>query len=333
MTDGLDSFGRRSLVPLRQVWKSEADFTGWLAEEDNLRHLGNAIGLDGLKFEAREKEIGPFRADLVCGIKDATQKVLIENQIEKANHEHLGKLLTYAADLKPVTMVWIAGQFIDQYKVALDWLNEITDDRFTFFGIEVETATIDDSRPAVDFNIVAKPKGWNRKVRRQGTAKRKKAGTTGIQQLRSEYWTAFRSYLKQHGFRREAQGPRDDNGLHFMIGKDGIRLEAIAPGRTGEIRVNLIFYQERRGPDFDSLQEEKETIHKQIGERLEWEKRTEKRWRIRIRRSAELDQRHAWEEQHAWLMEHLEAFYQVFAPRIGAFGNDAPLQKEAAVAG
>ena len=107
MNEKLANLGRLEPVSLRQIWESEpANFTPWLAMEDNLRLLGGTIGLDNLELEAQEKDVGPFRADLLC--RDSEQWVLIENQLEKTNHEHLGKLLTYAAGLKAVTIVWIA---------------------------------------------------------------------------------------------------------------------------------------------------------------------------------------------------------------------------------
>ena len=333
MTDNSSTLGRRKVVPLRQIWKSESeDFTPWLAREDNLRLLGNTIGFDDLELVAREKKVGLLSADLVCRIKDTSEKVVIENQFEKADHQHLGKLLTYSAEINPVAMVWIAEQFDDQRRAALDWLNNITASGFSFFGVEVEAATIDGSRPAVEFKIVAKPNGWNRNVRRQGAPKRKKKGTTETKQLQLKYWTAFHDYLEQHDSKLKHQKLPADNGLHFMIGKTGIRLEAIAPGPIGEIRVDLVFYQARRKPYFDSWQEEKETIEQAVGKSLIW--RTKNRRIIRICRSADvIKQRHAWEEQHAWLMEHLEAFDRVFRPRIGAFDDKEPLQKGLAAGG
>ena len=333
MTDSSANLGRLESVPLRQIWESEpADFTPWLATEENLRLLGSTIGFDDLELEAREKEVGDFSADMLCKDPASDQWVLIENQLEKTDHDHLGKLLTYAAGLKAVTIVWIAARFTDEHRSALDWLNDITDSRFDFFGLEVELWRIADSPVAPKFNIVSKPNDWNREVTRQVT---KIEGTTETKQLQLEYWTAFHNFLEQRGSRLKPQKRRPSYSLHFTVGKTGMWLAAIASfwdtskqsWSSGEIRVELVLQRKELKPFFDSWLEEKETVEQAMGKPLSWQEHTEKRRSISIRRSASLKQRHTWEEQHAWLMEHLEAFYRIFEPQIRAFGNGEPLQK------
>lgn len=89
--------------------------------------------------------LGPFRADILSKDTVNNQWVLIENQIERTDHTHLGQLLTYASGLKAVIIVWIARRFTDEHRAALDWLNEITDSRVNFFGLEIELWRIGDS--------------------------------------------------------------------------------------------------------------------------------------------------------------------------------------------
>lgn len=132
------SLGKLEKVDLREGWETEAqDFTPWLARVENLEELGRAIGLE-LEVVAQEQHIGPYRADLVC--KDAVTQgfVLIENQLEKTNHNHLGQILTYAAGLGAKTVVWVAERFTDDHRAALDWLNEITEEDYGFFALEIE---------------------------------------------------------------------------------------------------------------------------------------------------------------------------------------------------
>ena len=121
------NLARLESVELREIWDSESgDFTPWLAQEENLALLGEAIDVD-LEMEAQEKEVGPFRADILC--KDAATNawVIVENQLESTDHIHLGQLLTYAAGLKATTIVWIAKEFTDQHRAVLDWLNNDKD--------------------------------------------------------------------------------------------------------------------------------------------------------------------------------------------------------------
>ena len=124
------TLGRLERVDLRTAWQHEATgFTPWLACEKNLEVLGETLGLD-LELEAQEKEVGPFRADIICKDIETERWVLIENQLERTDHTHLGQLLTYAAGLGAVTVVWLAARFTDEHRAALDWLNAITTEDF-----------------------------------------------------------------------------------------------------------------------------------------------------------------------------------------------------------
>ena len=149
----ISKLGRLERIDLREIWRTEAyDFTPWLAQSENIEILGDALGLD-LEVEAQERNVGPFRADILCKDLDDNSWVLIENQLERTDHNHLGQLLTYGAGLNTVTIIWIAEKFTDEHRAALDWLNDITDDSFNFFGLEVELWRIGESAPAPKFNI------------------------------------------------------------------------------------------------------------------------------------------------------------------------------------
>src|SRR5258706_15303648 len=115
------SLGKLEEVELRDVWQTESgSFTPWLATQDNLALLGETIGIE-LECEAQEKDVGPFRADILCKDTASGAWVLVENQLEKTDHTHLGQLLTYASGLQAVTIVWIAKRFTEEHRAALDW--------------------------------------------------------------------------------------------------------------------------------------------------------------------------------------------------------------------
>ena len=144
----IKNLGRLERVELRDIWLSEAsDFTPWLAQKENLDILGQTLGIV-LELEALERPVGPFRADILCKDIGTDRWVLIENQLERTDHNHLGQLLTYASGLEAVTIVWIAALFTEEHRSTLDWLNRITDESFRFFGLEVELWRIGDSPPA-----------------------------------------------------------------------------------------------------------------------------------------------------------------------------------------
>ena len=158
------TLGYLERIDLRKIWATEAeDFTPWLALPDNIKLLADTLGVN-LEVEAQEKFVGPFRADILCKDIGTDTWVLVENQLERTDHKHLGQLLTYAAGLQAVTIVWVAANFTDEHRATLDWLNKITDANFRFFGLEVELWRIVDSPAAPKFNVVSKPNNWSRQI-------------------------------------------------------------------------------------------------------------------------------------------------------------------------
>jgi len=149
-----ETLGRLEQVELRTIWVNEAvDFTPWLARPENISELAKTLGLE-LEVEGQEGPVGPFRADILCKDVGTDAWVLIENQLEKTDHGHLGQLLTYAAGLQAVTIVWVAARFTEEHRAALDWLNEITKDDVRFFGLEIELWKIGSS-PAAPNSILS----------------------------------------------------------------------------------------------------------------------------------------------------------------------------------
>ena len=153
-------FGSLTSVDLRECWPHEAgDFTPWLAQKDNIQLLGVALGME-LELQQQEASVGDFSADLFCIDAADEEPVVIENQLERTNHRHLGQILTYAAGLEACTVVWVVKEFREEHRAALDWLNRITESKFRFFGLEIEAFRIGDSPPAPRFEVVVKPNDW-----------------------------------------------------------------------------------------------------------------------------------------------------------------------------
>jgi hypothetical protein len=148
--------GQIKKVRMHDLWKhEEQEFTPWLAAEENIKRLADALGLE-LEVEGVEVPVGPFSADVLA--KDVSGNyVLIENQFGKTNHDHLGKLLTYAATLNVNAIVWLAERFTDEHRKAMEWLNEHTSDDLSLYAVEVEVWQIDNSKPALRFNVLSQP--------------------------------------------------------------------------------------------------------------------------------------------------------------------------------
>lgn len=285
--------GRLERVDLRSVWVSEPeDFTPWLAEADNIGLLGETIGLD-LEVETREKDVGPFRADILCKDTRTDQWVLIENQLERTDHTHLGQLLTYAAGLKAVTIVWVARHFTEEHRAALDWLNDITDERFHFFGLEVEAWRIGESPPAPKFNLVSKPNDWTRQVA-TGAARVAAEGLSETKQLQLEFWTAFRDYAEEHAQRIKVTKPLGQHWMSFSVGRSYFILSAIANADKDELRAEFVINHEESAVIYEWFSSQREQLEREVGESLGWYSVDDvKMRRLFLRRSADLEDRGA----------------------------------------
>lgn len=313
------TLGRLEKVNLRDFWETEAtDFTPWLAQPENISLLAESLdlGADGLEVEAQEKNVGPFRADILCKNTADGHWVLIENQLERTDHLHLGQLLTYAAGLNAVTIVWIAERFTEEHRAAVDWLNEITDERFNFFGLEIELWRIGDSPLAPKFNMVSKSNDWTRSV--TGAASRIQMGElTEAKQLQLEYWTAFRDYMLEHGKVVRPQKASPQNWMNFAIGRSDFWMLSSVNTQQNFITVSLNLGGESSKAHFHLLYQEKEKYEQTFGSALDWRKlpnRTESR--IAVTKQVDPADKQDWPSQHQWIREQLEKLHTTFSSAI-----------------
>ena len=310
----MERLGVLTKVDIRKFWEDEArNFTPWLADEENIGLLGETIGLE-LEVEAQERNVGQFRADILCRDTVTDNWVVIENQLERTDHTHLGQLLTYAAGLDAVTVVWIAKGFTDEHRAALDWCNEITDEKFSFFGLEIELWQIGDSPMAPKFNVVSHPNDWTKTVSRISPTEE----LTPTNQLYLEYWTALRDLLEERSGVIKPAEPPAKYWMAFAIGRSKFRLDASASVRGKWICVSLTLRGPNAKPHFYLLERDKVDIEEDIGAELEWdEKHGRKRDYINLSlEEIDLADRQDWDRQHQWLCEQLEIFHKVFSPRV-----------------
>ena len=300
------------------AWATEdQDFTPWLARPENLAVLAETLGLD-LEMEALEEQVGPFRADILCKEVRSDAWVLIENQLERTDHAHLGQLMTYAAGLKAVIIIWIAKSFTDEHWAALDWLNGITDEQFHFFGLEVELWRIGESPPAPKFNIVSKPNDWSRSIARAVAD----SGLSETRIRRKEYWGALLKALDdEKGPVFSNRNPPANYWIGFPIGRTNFQL--CATMLKNRIRMELYIFGDDAEAFFGLLKRQKDEIEKELDCSLEWEKYKKRDYRIasycdRADPMDEVD----WPRQHKWLAEHLNAMHRVFAPRVKDLAPD-----------
>lgn len=313
----MEKLGRIEKVDLRSIWTSEdKHFTPWLAQEENLEILGETLGIE-LELEAQEKDVGPFRADILC--KNTAEKdswVVIENQIEKTDHKHLGQLLTYAAGLGASTIVWISAQFTEEHRAAIDWLNKLTDKSVRFFGLEIELWKIGDSPAAPRFNIICQPNDWESNVRHAAEALSDEEATPS-QNLRIRYWTAFREYLIEQRSKLRSQKPSRDHWYSFGIGTGKAHTAALIITRENKIAVELIINSDDAKTVFSELLQHKDAVENMIGVQLDWREMPEKKAsRIVCFSSVNPYDESTWKSQFKWLQNNLEKFDAAFRPLL-----------------
>lgn len=312
------SLGKLISVDLREVFASEpGDFTPWLAKEENLSLLSDAIGIP-LQCEAQDKDVGPFRADILCKDPDTEDWVLIENQIERTDHTHLGQLLTYAAGLEAVTIVWIARKFTDQHRATLDWLNERTDEKINFFGLEIELWRIGDSPIAPKFNIISQPNDWSRAVREgaQGAS-----AISDYKETQLRFWTAFKEFMEKN---TEIKCPKPA-ARHWMshpIGLSGAHFSSVISlwssldgKKEPEERVDLTLDGPKAKQRYAALEGKRGEIESALGFPVIWHSRPGTNMCcIRTRHNADFMREDEWSEQQQWLRKNLELYHKVFVP-------------------
>jgi len=315
----LQSLSRLEKLSVRDVWQFEdRDFTPWLAEHDNLKTLSDALHLE-LELEAQEKSVGPFRADLLCKIVgEQDHWVLIENQLEKTDHNHLGQLLTYASGLDAVTIIWIAAKFTEEHRSTLDWLNRITDETFRFFGLEVEIWKIGDSLAAPKFNIISKPNNWSKSVAQAARAI-EEGPMSETKQMQVEFWAGLHLKLnEQSGAVSGNRKPQPQSWMGYSIGRTNVGVNACVNFYGEQVRVEIYLSGQSANRYFEQLLASKDKIETEMGFELSWDELPDGLdSRIFIAKEAtNIRDKKSWEAHQLFLATQLNKFHAVFSPYI-----------------
>ena len=302
-------------VDLREEWSNEADdFTPWLAK--NIVKLGKALGLD-LETRLEEAPVGRKKLDILAHDVGSNRPVIIENQLEGTDDPHLGQLLTYAAGYDANVVVWIAREFSDEHRAALEYLNDRTGDDTEFFGVVVELWRIDESRPAVNFDLVAAPNDW----RKQTVSSSRTRGD--VSERMAKYQNFFQGLIdtlrEEHRFTSAKKG-QPQNWYSFSSGRSEFTFGTNF-NSDGRARVELYIDaggQEQNKQIFDRFEVQKALFESELEETLEWERLDNRRAsRISIRRLGSIDDStESLQEIQVWMIEKLLSFKRVFGPRL-----------------
>ncbi len=258
--------GKLKEVDVRELWKHEQyDFSKWLAKESNIEYLNEILGLTLVDIDT-EVYVGPYRCDIVAEDETSGSKVIIENQLEATNHDHLGKIITYASGLDAKVVVWIVKEAKEEHRAAVEWLNNNTNNDVNFFLIEIHAYTIGDSDPAPKFEVVEKPNDF---VKRS----KSKVGNDELNKSQSErlvFWEEFNQVVASRGKPFNIRKATTDHWYDVAVGSSDAHIAIDLVNKDGVIVVE--FYINNNKDLFDSLNSNKNEIESRLGLELVWDR-------------------------------------------------------------
>jgi hypothetical protein len=302
--------GKLEKGDLRKVWLHEAiDFTNWLALDENLKLLSDEIGIE-IKLLQTEAQVGKFSADILAEEENTGRKVIIENQLEATNHDHLGKIITYASGYDAEIVIWIVESTREEHVRAIDWLNEHMNEEINFFLIKVEIWKIGDSPYAPKFQVISQPNDWAKAVKE--SISHAELNEYGIQKL--AFWGKFKEYSLNKKTKLKLRKPRPQHWYDISIGSSTAHI-ALTINSVDDI-VTCELYIPNSKELFNKLYADKEQIEAELAASLDWMELPERKAsRIRIAHKADTDDPAKWEEYFAWLLQEAEQFHKVFSKK------------------
>ncbi len=299
-------------VSLREVWKHEAlDFTNWLAQQDNIEILSDEIGIDMSVIET-ESSVGSFSLDILAEEVISGRKIVIENQLEMTNHDHLGKIITYASGLNAEIIIWIVASVRDEHKQAIDWLNEHTDSNINFFAIQMEVWKILDSPYAPKFHVIAKPNDWAKAVKI--TSHTNELSET--KQLQLNFWTSFKEYVINVDSSLRLRKPYPQHWYDINAGfASNAYITLTLNSQSGEMACEVYIPDSKKL--FNALYKRKDLIECELSKELEWkELPVKKASRIKLISKADITHQQEWEQYFSWMLNNVMLFKRIFKEHI-----------------
>lgn len=298
---------------LRSVWPhEEQDFTVWLT--NNIDLLTSEIGIE-IEDISREEAVGDFAADIVGTEMNTGRPVVIENQYNSTNHDHLGKLLTYSAGKDAGFTIWLAEEFRPEHRSVLEWLNESGPKDVRFFGIKPRVISIEGaSKKGFEFEVLVEPNDWEREL------------TDELTETERAYLEFYEALTEGYSQRRPdwyKLAPQPQSWLVFGAGIGGISLGWSfhkGPEFATELYIDTSD-KERNEAIYRALKEDREEIEANLDEDLVWQRLPEKRaCRIKQARAISSTIRNLSEEERTQLIEwginNMDQFQDEFKSRV-----------------
>ena len=256
--------GKLEEVDIREVWKHEQyDFSEWLSKEGNIELLNDEIGLTLTDIQ-KEVFVGTYRCDLVAKDEATGIKVIIENHLEATNHDHLGKLITYASGLDANVVIWIVKEAREEHRSAIEWLNNKTTNELSFFLMEIRAYKIGDSLPAPKFVVVEKPNDFVKTVNTGVDS----GELSNAQAERLIFWNRFNEVLISRNKPFNVRKATTDHWYSVALGTSEAHIEVTLVNKTNSIGIE-VYIKENKNL-FDKLFNSSEEIENELGFSMEW---------------------------------------------------------------
>lgn len=254
--------GKLEKIELREVWRHEAlDFTRWLAKKENIAILSKEIGSD-IEVIQTEMSVGRYNVDIYARDTESNKKIVIENQLENTNHDHLGKMLVYAAGLDADVAIWVVKDVNEEHKQAVEWLNDNSFEKINIFLVKVELWQIDNSPIAPKFQVICEPNNWAKVLKQQS-----KDNITDLELKQMEYWQGFVDYAKSKDKTYISQRPSIYNWYVIRIGSSDYKIKLVHSVNSDMIRCQLEIFNDGI---YKKLEQYRTEIDNKING-LEWE--------------------------------------------------------------
>lgn len=300
---------KQKQISPRKMWPNEAqNFTPWLVE--NISELGEKIGME-LEVVGREVSVGPYFVDILARDINNDAYVVVENQLEKTNHDHLGKSITYASALNAQTIVWIATDFTEEHKKALDWLNDNTNEDLAFWGIQLELWQISENTASMRLNIVSTP-STNVK-----TLKTKTNNESVSRNTQLAFWTKFRDKLHATKKFSSLRTPQAHYWYDVRLGRSGIRLSNTCNTEKHIVGIRLYIRSNMVDVYYPALLARKDEINRALGFEPDWDPNPAARDKtIVLTHQTDLSDPAKVEESLNWMVENTIKFHSVFSKEV-----------------
>lgn len=258
------AIGKLEEVDIRELWKHEQyDFSEWLSKKENIENLNDILGLTLVDI-SKETYVGSYRCDLFAKDETTGIKVIIENQLEMSNHDHLGKIITYASGLDAKVVVWIVKEAREEHRSAIEWLNNNTNSNINFFLIEIHAYKIGNSDDAPMFQVIEQPNDFiknNKSINSNDTMNKS-------QSQRLEFWNQFNNVLVERGKPFNVRKATTDHWYNVAIGTSDAHIDITLVNKDSVIGVELYITDNKEF--FDKLYQRKDEIENDLGFKLDW---------------------------------------------------------------